>query len=181
MKFVYVTGNEHKAKLFNDMVGLKIEHEKADVEEIQSLDLAEIIEHKAKSAYKKLNKPVIVEDTKLVFNELGKLPGPLIKWFLESIGVEGLCKLLDGRDKSAVAGAAIACFDGENLEIFEKELSGKLSDKPRGKSGFGWNVVFIPTGSDRTLGEMNQAEFKKYYLQIKPFKELRRYLDSQEA
>ena len=177
MNVVYVTGNEHKAKHFSEMVGLDIENIAVDIDEIQSLSLREIIEHKAKQAYEKVKRPVIVEDTKLTFNALGSLPGPLIKWFLDELNVEGLCKVLDGyNDRSAIAGAAIAYYDGVNLEIFEKELSGKIADKPKGKSGFGWNVIFIPDGSTKTLGEMNEDDFKKYYAKIKPFEEISIFL-----
>jgi non-canonical purine NTP pyrophosphatase (RdgB/HAM1 family) len=177
MNVVYVTGNEHKAKHFSEMVGMYIENVAVDIDEIQSLSLREIIEYKAKQAYDKVKKPVIVEDTKLIFNALGSLPGPLIKWFLDELKVEGLCKLLDGYDdRTAVAGAAIAYYDGVNLEIFEKELIGIIADKPKGKSGFGWNVIFIPNGSTQTLGEMNDVEFKKYYAKIKPFWEISKFL-----
>ncbi len=179
MKVVYVTGNLHKAKHFSKMVGIDIENIAVDIDEIQSLSLTEIIEHKAKQAYEKVKRPVIVEDTKLTFNALGALPGPLIKWFLEELEVEGLCKLLDGyEDRSAIAGAAIAYYDGTNLEVFEKELMGKITDKPRGEDGFGWNVIFIPERATKTLGEMNEKELEAYYAKIKPFEEISELLNS---
>ncbi len=181
MNAVYVTGNEHKARLFNQMVGLDLEHVRADMDEIQSLDLRAVVEHKAKAAYKLLKRPVLVEDTKLVFPVLGALPGPLIKWFLEELSVEGLCRLLDGKERTAIAGAAIAYYDGEVLEIFEKELSGTIAQEPKGDSGFGWNRIFIPEGANLTLGQMPDNEFAKWYVKIKPFEELSLFLDNLEA
>lgn len=81
MNVVYVTGNANKAKYFSKMVGMNIPHKKADVDEMQSLDLTEIVEHKVKAAYRNLNVPVIVEDTRLTFHALGKLPGSFVKFF----------------------------------------------------------------------------------------------------
>ncbi len=182
MDVVYVTGNSQKAKHFSKMVGIEIENMGIDIDEIQSLSLREIIEHKARQAYSQVKRPVIVEDTKLSFNALGSLPGPLIKWFLEELNVDGLCKLLDGYDnRSAIAGAAIAYFDGTNLEIFEKELIGTIVDKPRGNDGFGWNVIFIPDGASKTFGEMSEQEFKIWYVKVKPFAELKKFLHSLET
>jgi non-canonical purine NTP pyrophosphatase (RdgB/HAM1 family) len=174
---VFVTGNDHKAKYFSKMVGFEVERVSLDLDEIQSLDLQEVIEHKVKQAYKVLKRPVIVEDTKLVFNALGALPGPFIKYFLDELGADGLCKLLNSySDRSAVAGAAIAYYDGATLKIFENKYSGEIALKPKGESGFGWNRVFIPSGEKITLGEMTEEEFKKHYQKIKPFKEIAEYL-----
>lgn len=179
MNVVFVTGNEHKAKWLSRMVGIKLPHEKVDVEEIQSLDLREIIEHKARTAFTQLQRPVVVEDTKLSFRVLGALPGPFIKWFREEIGDAGLCKLLDGYDdRTAFAGAAIAYFDGHELEIFEREYEGTITAEPRGTSGYGWNKIFVPKGADRTLGEMTDEEFAQWYMRIKPIDELTGFLRS---
>lgn len=174
---IYVTGNENKAKLFAKMVGIDIPHMKIDVVEIQSLNLAEVVEYKAKQAYEKVGKPVIVEDTKLIFNALGLLPGPFIKFFIESLDFEGLCTLLDGyNDRSAVAGAAIAYYDGTNLEIFEKELSGSIAKSPSGSTGFGWDCIFIPHDSHIVRGEMDEETYIKSYKNTKPFEQLSKFL-----
>lgn len=71
MKPIYVTSNVHKATYFAKMVSLPIDHKKIDVDEIQSLDMLEVIEHKAKQAYAQVKQPVIVEDTSLVFCPMG--------------------------------------------------------------------------------------------------------------
>lgn len=178
---VYITGNSHKAEYFRKIMGKDIHRMDIDLDEIQSLDLRTIIEHKAKQAYEKVNKPVIVEDTKLTFNAFGALPGPLIKWFLDELKPEGLCKLLDGyEDRSAVAGAAIAYYDGSELTVFERELAGRIADKPYGEDGFGWNKVFIPDESDITLAEMDEVTFKSYYHRVKAFTDLKAFLEQQE-
>jgi non-canonical purine NTP pyrophosphatase (RdgB/HAM1 family) len=179
MNLVFVTGNPNKARLFSELVGRDIEHHPADTDEIQSLDLAEIVEHKAKAAYAQLKKPVIVEDTRYTIVSLGKLPGPLVKWFEQELGLERICRLADiDENRSAVAGAAFAYYDGANLEVIESQLTGKVPAQPKGPGGFGWNPIFIPDGQELTMAEMDEETFKKFYIQVKPFGRLREYLMS---
>lgn len=183
MNVIYVTGNDHKAKYFSKMVGIEIAHQKADVDEIQSLDAEEIITKKAKQAYELLKKPVIIEDTFLVFDSMGRLPGTFVKWFIDEVGLEAMCNLAIGKNGSsgATAGAAIAYYDGKNMQVFKSSLRGTIAKTLRGESGFGWNRIFIPDGSNSTLGEMSDKDFMLYYDQIKPFKAIRNFLDNLEA
>ncbi len=178
-KPVFVTGNANKAKYFSELIGLPIEHQAVEGHEIQSLDLREVAEHKARLAYEQIKKPVIVEDVSLVINSMGRLPGPFIKWFIEGLGLEGICRLADvSPDRKAVASSVYAYYDGKILKIFEGSLDGTIASHPRGDSGFGWNPTFIPLSSTQTLGEMDDKNFKKAYLQIKPIKSLREFLQS---
>ncbi len=166
------------------MVGLDIPHENADIDELQSMDLRQIVEHKALAAYEVFKKPVIVEDTSLRLHAMGQLPGPYIKWFLEELGIEGLAKLsrtFDPSNREATVGAMIAYYDGTVMNVFSSDLRGMIADAPRGDNGFGWNQVFIPNGQSKTLGEMDDTKFTNYYRQIKPFDQLRQFLDSLQA
>lgn len=103
--------------------------------------------------------PVLVEDTSLVFTALGRLPGPLIKWFLTELDNVGLCKLLDSYpDRSAVAEVCFGLYDGKTLEIFEGSIKGTIAESPKGERGFGWDTIFIPEGHTKTWGEMSPEE-----------------------
>ncbi len=175
---VYVTGNVNKAKHFSAMLGRDIEHVAVDVEEIQSLDVREVVAHKARAAYEKIKRPVIVEDTTLVFTALGALPGPLIKWFLEELKPEGLSALLEGKDRTAIIGSAIAYYDGEQLEIFTTEKRGTIADYPRGTNGWGFDPGFILDGQDKTNAELSDEEYELMYKGVKPFAELAEFLSS---
>jgi non-canonical purine NTP pyrophosphatase (RdgB/HAM1 family) len=178
MKPVYVTGNPNKAKHFSTMLGHEIEYVILEIEEIQSLDVRKVVEHKAREAFEKIKRPVIVEDTTVIFTALGSLPGPLIKWFLEELKPVGLCKLLDGKQRTAVAGSAIAYFDGESMEIFTREMAGTIAKEPRGVQGWGWDSIFIPEGCVKTNGEMNDEEYAHMYKSVKPFKGLADFLST---
>lgn len=155
----FITGNAGKAKYLSDHFHIPVLHHKLNLPEIQSLDLAEIIEDKAKRAYAAVNAPVIVEDVSLVFNGLERLPGPLIKWFLETLGNEGLCKLVDGtNDRSALAEVMFGFCDEHGVKIFHGKATGTIAPSPRGETNFGWDPIFIPDGHTKTWAEMTGAE-----------------------
>lgn len=66
----FITGNQKKADSLIKFLGLPILHQKIELEELQSLDLKVIVEHKVKQAYEKIGKPVLVEDVSLEFTAL---------------------------------------------------------------------------------------------------------------
>jgi len=174
---VFITGNQGKVDEFSRILGIPIKHQKLSVPEIQSLDVAEVAQHKARAAFESIQAPVIVEDTALGFTALGGLPGPLLKWFEESLGHDGLCCLLDPyEDKSAIASTAIAYFDGDTEHIFLGETVGSIAEAPCG-TGFGWDPIFIPAGSDKTWGEASRAEKDADSMRMKALKKFHVWLD----
>ena len=158
-QLTFITGNAGKAKYLSDYFHMPMEHLKLDLREIQSVDLKEVVEDKAKRAYKIIKSPVLVEDVALTFKALKALPGPLIKWFLETLGNEGLCRLLDGfDDRNALAEVEFAICDESGVHTFGGSMEGSISKIPRGEMGFGWDPVFIPKGHEKTWAEMTDDE-----------------------
>ncbi|MEK7460338.1 MAG: RdgB/HAM1 family non-canonical purine NTP pyrophosphatase [Patescibacteria group bacterium] len=158
-KLTFITGNAHKAKYLSDYFHAPVDHVKLDLREIQSLDVEEIAMDKARIAYEIVKSPVLVEDVSLVFTSLKALPGPLIKWFLETFGNEGLCRLLDNHaDRSATAKVSFALCDENGVHTFNGSVQGIIADSPRGEMGFGWDSVFIPKGHEKTWAEMEDDE-----------------------
>lgn len=175
---VFITGNQGKADYLSRQLGVTLAHRKIDLLEIQSTDLHEIVAHKLKQAYDICKQPVLVEDVSLVFNALGDLPGPYIKWFVEHAGDEACCRLLDGfDDRSAVIRCTFGYYDGKNMTFFDSELRGSIADEPRGSNGFGFDRIFINEGYDITRAEMTQAENERTYAeQMKPFAKVREFV-----
>lgn len=158
-QLTFITGNADKAKYLSDFFHLPVSHEKLDLKEIQSLDLREVVEDKVIRAYEILKSPVLVEDVSLRFTAMSKLPGPLIKWFLETLGNDGLCKLIpEGADRSALAEVQFAYCDNDGLKTFSGSASGRISKTPQGGMGFGWDSIFIPEGHTKTWAEMTDRE-----------------------
>lgn len=159
MNITFITGNPGKAQYLATFFGMPFEHQKLDLIEIQSLSLEEVVRDKAQRAFDILQKPVLIEDVSLVFTALNQLPGPLIKWFGESLGNNGICSLLDGlSSREAVATVMFALHDGNEIHLFEGSVSGLIAPELLGENGFGWDSIFIPAGYEKTWGEMSPEE-----------------------
>lgn len=160
MQYTFITGNVHKAKYVAAWLGTDVPHRALDLDEIQTLDLHQLLTHKAKQAYQLLKTPVLVEDAQLSFAALGGLPGPFIKWFLDSLGVEGLARLVHSQtDHTAHGKICYALYDGKDMRFFEGEMHGSIASEPRGEGGFGFDAIFINHGYTKTRAEMSEDEY----------------------
>jgi non-canonical purine NTP pyrophosphatase (RdgB/HAM1 family) len=178
---IFITGNQGKADQLAAWLGASIEHRKLDLDEIQSLDVREVVEHKVRQAYGLVEQPVLVEDVSVTMTAMGRLPGTLIKWFLQELGNEGLCKLADGLPhRKAMASICYAYFDGQELHFFEAHVPGRIADEPRGEA-FGWNPSFIPDGSSKTYGEMTLEEARPYSMRGQAIEKLKKFLSTQKS
>ena len=159
-QFKFVTGNPNKVREAREILGLALEPVQVEgLFEIQTPDLNEVVRHKAQQAYSALQCPVMVEDSGLVFHAWNGLPGALVKWFEETVGCQGMLRMVkDFNDRSATAICCFAVYDGKNMRIARGEVNGTLAEKIRGENGFGWDVIFIPDGHERTYAEMSAQE-----------------------
>jgi non-canonical purine NTP pyrophosphatase (RdgB/HAM1 family) len=177
MNLVFITGNQHKADYLADNLGIAVRHQKVDLEEIQSLDLATVVEHKAKSAYAVVGSPVLVEDISFVLHAMNGLPGPLIKWFLATLGNAGVAELAGRLDtQNATVTIMYGLYDGHELHTFEAHTDGHVAAKPQGEHGFGFQDIFIPGDATKTFAEMTPEEMQPYYHRLRAVNKLRAYL-----
>ena len=177
MKPTFITGNQSKADYLSKYLGHPIEHTKLDLDELQSLDLQEVVQHKVRQAFEKVGKPVLVEDVALEFAALGRLPGTFIRFFLEELSLEQICAIVDGKDRGATARCVFGYFDGTEEKYFESSMPGAIAEKPAGTGGYGWDPIFIPEGCSVTRAELNEEDDKITYLKIKPFEQLKAFLE----
>ena len=86
--------------------------------------------------------------------------GTLVRWLLEAAGADAIARILDPfPDRSACARCAALVWDGEREWLGIGEVRGVIAGAPRGKQGFGWDVVFAPEwGGGRTYAELTPAE-----------------------
>jgi non-canonical purine NTP pyrophosphatase (RdgB/HAM1 family) len=176
-KITFITGNQGKADYLEKYLGYPVAHKKIDLDEIQSMNLDEIVEHKIKQAFDLLKKPVVVEDVSLEFKALGGLPGPFIKFFVDNIPFETICSMINGKTRKATAKCVIGFYDGKIMKLFKGELEGKIAEVPAGENGFGWDKLFIPKGYQVTRASLNEEDDKKTYLLVKRFDKLKKFLD----
>ncbi len=177
---IFITGNQKKADYLAKFLDSPVKHEKIELDELQSLDLRTIVDHKVRQAYQKVQSPVLVEDVALEFVALGRFPGTFIKFLVDEVPLEIICRMLDGMPREAVARCVFGYYDGREVTFFEGSMKGEIAAQPAGEGGFGWDRIFIPEGYDMTRAELSAEDDKKTYLQIKPFAALKLFLEKMQ-
>lgn len=159
-RVAFVTSSEHKHREAQGILGLPLERVSLHLTEPQGLDVLAIAREKAREAHRRLGVAVLVEDTSLELAALGGFPGPLVRWLMDAAGPTSLARILDGfADRRATAHCVAVLFDGAHEWVGEGRVAGMIADAPRGSSGFGWDVVFVPEGGGgRTFAEMAPGE-----------------------
>ncbi len=178
----YVTGNWAKiesAKQAIEPLGYKIDNIKLETPEIQADDVTEVAKYSAKWACEKLNKPVLKNDTGLFVNSLNGFPGVYTHYADDTIGAEGLLKLMDGQeDRSAYFKEALAyCKPGEEPIVFEGITKGRIDIKQSGEYGWTWDKIFIPEGEIKTLGCFPDNERWNFW-SLDSYKKIVEYLEN---
>ncbi len=156
----FITGNKNKFAEVEAILGAgNVEMLDIDLPEIQEIDAHEIIKAKLEEARKLGHTNCIVEDTSLYLDCLNGLPGPLIKWFMKTIGNEGLFKIAQSFDNSKAQAKTIIGLIPEqgDVQFFEGVVEGEIVE-PLAPSGFGWDPIFKPVGFEKSFAEMSQEE-----------------------
>ena len=155
----FVTGNSNKVREFEQILGVKLENEAMDLDEIQSTDVSEVTLHKVRQAYEILKKPLIVEDTGLYIDDINGFPGALIKFYMRDVGCNGISAY--HQLSPARAETVIGYHNGSEIQLFKGVIRGKISQSPRGSNGFGWDTIFIPEGKYNGLTFAEMADYEK--------------------
>jgi len=181
IQFTFVTSSEDKVSEAKRILHAHLEHRNLDLPEIQAVKIEDVVSYKAQYAYTLLHeKPVIIEDTGLYLEAWNGLPGALIKWFLETVGDQGICDMLHAfSNRRAWAKTAVATYDGK-LNIFYGEVKGRIANEPIGEKGFGWDSLFIPDGSNKTFAQMLAEEKDGYSMRRIAFEKMKLHLSSIE-
>ena len=97
---------------------------------------------------------------KKVYRELNKKDK---NWKNKKIKARFICAL-----SISYLNKKIACVQGK--------IDGHISDKPRGKKGFGYDPIFIPVKKTKTFGEMSSSQKYKMDHRYQAFKKIRKFL-----
>lgn len=174
----FITGNPKKAEYLQKYLGFPVEHLKLDLDELQSMDLRVIVEHKVKQAYEHIRRPVLVEDVSLEFEAYNGLPGPFIRFFVDNLPLETIASMVDGKSRHATAKCVYGYYDGTNLQLFEGSVTGTVAETLSDKRDFGWNAMIIPDGHTIPWSDLDEEAFHETYVQIRPFAKLKAFLSS---
>lgn len=177
----YMTGNpakfEEAALFFAKYVpSLKLLQSDIDLPEIQTLDQKAIALEKARKAWKRLKKPVLVDDTGVYFESYPNFPGTMTKFVYKALGFNGLFKLLNTGEPMSIR-IVLVCMYGENeYAVIDETVSGIFNrdhrlDLHRSEAPF--DTVFIPEGATETVDELRmQGKAEPYQYRMRALKKL---------
>lgn len=177
MNTYFITGNEKKFREALEIVPGLLRFD-ADLPEIQSIDPEAVIAAKLREATRLRDGAFVVEDTSLFLECLGgSLPGPLIKWFLETLGARGIYDLAEKSGKFSATGVSVIGYtDGGEIHFFKGGIKGRLVPFTKGNE-FGWDPVFLPDGESRTFAQMSMEEKNGISHRRRSFEKLKSFLD----
>jgi XTP/dITP diphosphohydrolase len=162
VKVYFLTSNPHKVKeakqIFSEF-GIEVEPLPGRKVEIQANDLSEIVSYAAKVAAKEYKqRPLVLEDSGFFVHALRGFPGPYSHYVYDTIGLEGVLKLMEGvKDRKAHFECAAACVCSDDLvEVEVGKVYGYVTREPRGEGGFGFDPIFVPEGYDKTFAELGE-------------------------
>ena len=120
---------------------------------------------KAAFYHKKIQLPVLAEDSGLIVPALGGFPG-IRSARIANTDRERISILLDRlkglKDRSAYFLCNMVLLEFGNRIQAEGRCEGTVVEQPRGTLGFGYDPVFQPLGSSHTFGEMDLKEKANY-------------------
>jgi non-canonical purine NTP pyrophosphatase (RdgB/HAM1 family) len=167
-KICYVSSNHLKyeecsAFLKKKSPGINTEHIDINIREIQTRDHRAIAVDKAEEAWRRLKKPLFVDDMGIYLEKYGTFPGTLTKFVFQGIGYKGLFRLVDSGDR-AVFIHNLVYIDKDGLEVFETRQEGAII-KPsqlENDQELPFDQVFVPDGYDRSYEELRLSAAEKY-------------------
>ena len=137
---------------------------------------------KSEFGFNFLKVPCFADDSGLCINALNNFPGIKSKRFIDECG--GLEKTFNkilskmiNLDNSAYFKTTI-CLTLKNKEniFFNGITKGKISKKPKGNNGFGYDSIFVPDGHKETFAEMSLKRKNQISHRSKAINKLKKYL-----
>jgi len=177
MVLYFITGNANKLLELKSILP-NVEQLNIDLPEIQEIDAKEIIKEKILEAFKHKQGEFIVEDTSLYIDSLNGLPGPLIKWFMKTIGNQGIFDIVKNLNSSKSEAKTFIGYakNPDEIYYFEGSIKGKIVS-PVGEFGFGWDSIFQPEGFSKTFAQMTLEEKNKLSMRRLALNKLKKFLN----
>lgn len=167
-QIVFVTSNSGKVKSAQrDLKDVEVIQYEAELIEPRSDNIKEISKVKALQAFKIVKKPCIAVDAGFFIEELNGFPRAYVNHALETIGIEGILKLMEEKNNRKCSfKECLVYYDGDNMEFFEAETKGILSRKIRGtENKENWSklsYVFEIKELGKTIAELDDNEREEY-------------------
>lgn len=163
-EIVFVTSNKGKIasaqKYFKDIELISYGY---DFIEPRTDDIEEIAISKVRQAYAVVGKPCIALDAGFFIKELNGFPKAYVNFALETIGIDGILKLMNNiENRECCFKECLAYYDGNEVKCFYGMCKGNMALEKRGiDTDKKWSdlwYIFMPKGHNKTLAEMTEDE-----------------------
>lgn len=188
---IFATNNQHKADEVRSVVGDKFQIKTLkdagiDIDIPEPFDtLEENAITKAVTIATEYHCNVFSEDTGLEVDALNGEPGVRSARYAGDTkdfqgNIDKLMQKLGAAANRRARFRTVICLlmDGKQY-LFEGVCTGNIIAEQKGTSGFGYDPVFVPEGSDRTFAEMTMQEKNTYSHRRKAMDQLLAFLSSQ--
>lgn len=172
--FIFATNNAHKVAEIQRIVGpefpiltLRAAGIEIDIPEPHQ-SLEENAREKALTIYQLTGKPCFSEDTGLEVAALAGAPGVRSARYAgeppnDLANMKKLLEALEGiQDRQARFRTVVGLQLPNQIHYFEGICEGQIALQPSGSQGFGYDPIFIPTGSDRSFASMDPDEKNRF-------------------
>jgi len=160
-EILFITSNAHKfseAQSLLKKCNINIKRKNLNISEVRADTCEEVARQCALEAYRKLKRPLFVEDSGLFIDSLNGFPGVYSAWAMKRIGLGGILKLLEGKKRNAQYVCSICYADNAGLVCVNGKCKGKISKRQKGKGGFGHDPIFVPSGMKFTFAQNPKAK-----------------------
>lgn len=172
-KIIFATNNQHKLQEVKEVLGKTIEiislaelNCNEDIPETaNTLEGNALI--KAEYIFNKFGLDCFADDTGLEVEALDGAPGVYSARYAgeDNNAIANMEKLLQNMNQHSNRNArfrtVIAYIEQGKIHYFEGKIEGSIATEPKGKAGFGYDPVFIPTGYDLSFAELGTEEKNK--------------------
>ncbi len=163
-KIIFITTNKHKVEEVSVILrkyNISVEQLNIEYDEDKEASVEDISYKAAKFLANKLNKEIIVEDTGLFFKAYNNFPGALPKFIFNTIGFEGIFRLLKNKNREAYFKTAIGyCKPNQEPVLFIDKMYGEITKKVfcPNKNIMPYDHIFIPKESNKAIVYMSIEE-----------------------
>ena len=190
MKLIFATNNQHKVDEIRSVVGKELEiitltESGIDIDIPEPYDtLEENASGKSRTIFEMTGTNCFSEDTGLEVTALNGEPGVKSARYAGDnrsfdANIDKLLINLAGKPNRAASFRTVISLLIDGTEtLFEGICNGQIIEERRGGQGFGYDPVFIPTGSTKTFAEMDIKEKNQFSHRKKATEKLVAFLNS---
>lgn len=173
MKLYFASQNQDKireiaALLPSSFEVLGIEHVTSGELEETGTTLEENALQKAEFIATATGEMAFADDTGLEIDALHGAPGVISARYAgeqksAADNIQKVLRELEGeQNRKACFRTVIALAERGKKLFFEGRVDGHIAESPRGTNGFGYDPIFVPTGSTKTFAEMSLEEKNRW-------------------